>query len=189
MVSVAGLITSISLGARSTFGLYLDPVIAELGTGRSMFSLAVAIQNIVWGLSQPIAGAVAEALLRRPERSANRSSAVAMSTAIHLRNWSPAFACLSTSALVIQLMAVRAAVVVTPCCSATRCASRTGRSMSETHSRWAVSVVCRTSDTAVDAGCFREQLGDPWTPVDGFRRSSSGLDRRSFISERVGDDC
>lgn len=60
MVSVAGLITSISLGARSTFGLYLDPVIAELGTGRSMFSLAVAIQNIVWGLSQPIAGAVAD---------------------------------------------------------------------------------------------------------------------------------
>ena len=60
VVSAAGLITSISLGARATFGLYLDPVIADLGTGRSMFSLAVAIQNIVWGLSQPIAGAVAD---------------------------------------------------------------------------------------------------------------------------------
>ena len=52
--------TSISLGARSTFGLYLKPVIADLGTGREMFSIAIAIQNPVWGLSQPFAGAIAD---------------------------------------------------------------------------------------------------------------------------------
>ncbi|MFN0029712.1 MAG: MFS transporter [Acidimicrobiales bacterium] len=60
VVVAASFITSIGLGARSTFGLYLDPVIADLGTGRGMFSLAIAIQNIVWGLSQPFAGAIAD---------------------------------------------------------------------------------------------------------------------------------
>ncbi|MDH4144652.1 MAG: MFS transporter [Acidimicrobiia bacterium] len=60
VVMAGSLITSIGLGARSTFGLYLDPVIADLGTGRGMFSLAIAIQNIVWGLSQPFAGAIAD---------------------------------------------------------------------------------------------------------------------------------
>lgn len=60
VVIAASLMTSISLGARSTFGLYLKPVIADLGTGREMFSIAIAIQNLVWGLSQPFAGAIAD---------------------------------------------------------------------------------------------------------------------------------
>jgi predicted MFS family arabinose efflux permease len=60
VVGAASLITSVGLGARATFGLYLDPVITDLGTGRGMFSLAVAIQNIVWGLTQPVAGAIAD---------------------------------------------------------------------------------------------------------------------------------
>ncbi len=60
VVVAASFITSIGLGARSTFGLYLDPVITELGTGKAMFSLAIAIQNIMWGISQPFAGAIAD---------------------------------------------------------------------------------------------------------------------------------
>ncbi|MEM7325437.1 MAG: MFS transporter [Actinomycetota bacterium] len=61
LVLVAGsIITALSLGVRSTFGLFLDPVIDTLGTGRGVFALAVAIQNLVWGLSQPIAGAIAD---------------------------------------------------------------------------------------------------------------------------------
>ncbi|MCP5028450.1 MAG: MFS transporter [Actinomycetia bacterium] len=61
LVVVAGsLITTISLGVRSTFGLFLDPVIDSLGTGRGAFALAIAIQNLVWGISQPFAGAVAD---------------------------------------------------------------------------------------------------------------------------------
>lgn len=54
------IITALSLGVRSTFGLFLDPVIETLGTGRGAFALAIAIQNLVWGLSQPIAGAIAD---------------------------------------------------------------------------------------------------------------------------------
>ena len=60
VVGAASLITSIGLGARATFGVYLDPVITDLGTGRGMFSLAIAIQNIIWGLTQPVAGAIAD---------------------------------------------------------------------------------------------------------------------------------
>ncbi|MGF1598891.1 MAG: MFS transporter [Acidimicrobiales bacterium] len=60
VVGAASLITSIGLGARATYGVYLDPVITDLGTGRGMFSLAIAIQNIMWGLTQPLAGAIAD---------------------------------------------------------------------------------------------------------------------------------
>ncbi|MGB5755969.1 MAG: MFS transporter [Acidimicrobiales bacterium] len=61
LLLVAGsIITALSLGVRSTFGLFLDPVIDTLGTGRGAFALAIAIQNLVWGLSQPLAGAVAD---------------------------------------------------------------------------------------------------------------------------------
>ena len=56
----ASLITAISLGIRSTFGLFLNPVVDALGTNRAGFALAIAIQNLVWGLGQPIAGAVAD---------------------------------------------------------------------------------------------------------------------------------
>lgn len=54
------IITALSLGVRSTFGLFLDPVIDTIGSGRGVFALAVAIQNLVWGLSQPVAGAIAD---------------------------------------------------------------------------------------------------------------------------------
>jgi len=60
LVVAGGLITAASLGARSTFGLFLDPVVTTIGTGRSTFALAVAFQNLAWGLSQPFAGAIAD---------------------------------------------------------------------------------------------------------------------------------
>lgn len=60
LLSAGSVITALSLGVRSTFGLFLDPVIESIGTGRGAFALAVAIQNLVWGLSQPLAGAVAD---------------------------------------------------------------------------------------------------------------------------------
>ncbi len=61
LLMVAGsIVTALSLGVRSTFGLFLDPVIDTLDSGRGTFALAIAIQNLVWGLSQPLAGAVAD---------------------------------------------------------------------------------------------------------------------------------
>lgn len=60
VIAVGGVITAVSLGARSTFGLYLDPVVDSLGTDRGTFALAVAVQNLMWGVSQPIAGAISD---------------------------------------------------------------------------------------------------------------------------------
>jgi predicted MFS family arabinose efflux permease len=60
VLSAGCVVTALSLGVRSTFGLFLDPVVDTIGSGRGAFALAVAIQNLVWGLSQPLAGAVAD---------------------------------------------------------------------------------------------------------------------------------
>lgn len=60
VVAAGSVITAVSLGVRSTFGLFLDPVTDTFGTDRGMFALAIAIQNLVWGISQPVAGAVAD---------------------------------------------------------------------------------------------------------------------------------
>jgi len=61
VVLVAGcIVTGISLGVRATMGVYLDPITSDLGVGSGSFGLAIAIQNIVWGFGQPIAGGLAD---------------------------------------------------------------------------------------------------------------------------------
>jgi len=60
IVAAGGIITSISLGVRSTFGLFLDPIAEGLDTGRGSIALAIAVQNLVWGISQPVAGAISD---------------------------------------------------------------------------------------------------------------------------------
>jgi predicted MFS family arabinose efflux permease len=54
------LVLCISLGIRHAFGLFLTPMSAELGWGRETFALTIAVQNLVWGLTQPIAGRIAD---------------------------------------------------------------------------------------------------------------------------------
>ncbi|MGE0723710.1 MAG: MFS transporter [Alphaproteobacteria bacterium] len=49
-----------SFGLRSGFGLFLDPMSVERGWGREVFSLASAIQNLLWGLGAPFAAAIAD---------------------------------------------------------------------------------------------------------------------------------
>lgn len=50
----------LSLGTRQSFGLFLTPMTFDLGWTRETFGLAIALQNIVWGVGQPFAGAVAD---------------------------------------------------------------------------------------------------------------------------------
>ncbi len=54
---VIGLLTA---GPRSAAGQFLQPLSFAHGWGRDVFSLAIAIQNLVWGLGQPVAGAIAD---------------------------------------------------------------------------------------------------------------------------------
>jgi len=48
------------MGLRHGFGLFLQPMSADLHWGRETFAFAVAIQNIAWGIAQPFAGMIAD---------------------------------------------------------------------------------------------------------------------------------
>jgi MFS family permease len=60
LVAVGCAIALLSFGPRSALGQFLSPLSFERGWGRDAFSLALAIQNLLWGLGQPFAGAVAD---------------------------------------------------------------------------------------------------------------------------------
>ncbi len=54
------LIAMLAFGPRSALGQFLSPMSLAFGWGREVFSLALAIQNLLWGLGQPFAGAIAD---------------------------------------------------------------------------------------------------------------------------------
>ena len=54
------MVIGLTVGTRNNFGLFLKPITGELGWNRELFSLAVATQNLVWGISQPFTGAIAD---------------------------------------------------------------------------------------------------------------------------------
>src|SRR5215468_7616990 len=61
VIAVCGcLIGMMTFGPRSTLGFFLTPLSQTNGWGRDVFALAIAIQNILWGLGQPLAGAIAD---------------------------------------------------------------------------------------------------------------------------------
>jgi MFS family permease len=55
-----GIILTLSLGTRHSFGLYLQPMTLDLGWNRQTFAIALAIQNLVYGLATPFAGMMAD---------------------------------------------------------------------------------------------------------------------------------
>ena len=61
VVVVCGcLIAMISFGPRSSLGFFLTPLSQTNHWGRDVFAFAVAIQNLLWGIGQPFAGAIAD---------------------------------------------------------------------------------------------------------------------------------
>ena len=60
VVGCGCLIALITYGLRTSFGLFATPISEGRGWSPEVFALAIAIQNIVWGLGQPFAGAVAD---------------------------------------------------------------------------------------------------------------------------------
>jgi MFS family permease len=59
---VGCIIVIVSFAIRSSFGIFQIPVAEEFGWLRTEFSLAIAIQNLAWGIGQPIFGAISEKL-------------------------------------------------------------------------------------------------------------------------------
>jgi MFS family permease len=61
IIILAGCAVSlITFGPRSAMGLFMQPVSDANGWGRDVFALAFAVQNLLWGIGQPIAGAIAD---------------------------------------------------------------------------------------------------------------------------------
>lgn len=56
----SGMILSLALGTRHTFGLYLPPMTMDLGWNRETFAIAIALQNLVYGIATPFAGMIAD---------------------------------------------------------------------------------------------------------------------------------
>lgn len=56
----ASIVLILSFGIRTSFGIFLAPVSADLGLGRESFAFAIAVQNLLWGVSQPFVGAIAD---------------------------------------------------------------------------------------------------------------------------------
>src|SRR6201746_878594 len=53
-------VARLSFGPRSSLGFFVQPMGREFSWGRDVFGLALAVQNLLWGLGQPIAGAIAD---------------------------------------------------------------------------------------------------------------------------------
>ncbi len=55
-----GIVLGLNMGLRQTFGLFLEPMTADLGISRGSFSLAIAVQNLLWGVMTPFFGIFAD---------------------------------------------------------------------------------------------------------------------------------
>ncbi|MGZ5865666.1 MAG: MFS transporter, partial [Xanthobacteraceae bacterium] len=56
----AALLLTLGMGIRQSFGLFLTPVTQDLAITAADFTLALAVQNIAWGLSQALVGAIGD---------------------------------------------------------------------------------------------------------------------------------
>src|SRR3989304_6663253 len=62
----ASVMLSLAMGMRQSWGLSQPHMIRDLGITAADFSLALAVQNIVWGATQPFVGMLADRYGTRP---------------------------------------------------------------------------------------------------------------------------
>lgn len=62
VIVCGGLIAWLSTGTRQSLALFLQPMSADMNWGREVFSLAMAVQLLLWGIAQPVAGAISDKL-------------------------------------------------------------------------------------------------------------------------------
>ena len=66
LIVLSGLIISLCMGMRQSLGLFMQPMNLELGISAAAFGFSIALQNIVYGLTQPFIGALADKHGPRP---------------------------------------------------------------------------------------------------------------------------
>ena len=59
-VAFACVLLALNFGLRSSMGFFMAPISDEFGYGREVFAMSLALQNLWWGLTQPIAGAISD---------------------------------------------------------------------------------------------------------------------------------
>ena len=107
LVIVAGcLIALLSNGPRSSIGLFLAPMSETRGWSREIFALSIAIQNIMWGIGQPIAGAIAD---RYGVGRVLAAGGVLYAAGLGLMSWAPTSVWLHLSAGLLMGLGIAAA--------------------------------------------------------------------------------
>src|SRR5436305_5068702 len=66
LLILSGVIISLCMGLRQSLGLFMRPMTADFGISAATFGFAIAVQNIVWGVSQPLVGGLADRYGARP---------------------------------------------------------------------------------------------------------------------------
>jgi MFS family permease len=59
-IAAGSVIGALSFGIRSSFGIFLQPISADLGWGREVFAFSIALSSLLWGVAQPFAGMLAD---------------------------------------------------------------------------------------------------------------------------------
>jgi MFS family permease len=84
-VLIAGcVVLMLGFAIRASFGVFQIPIAEEFGWARAEFSLAIAVQNLAWGIGQPLFGAVAE---RFGDRKAIVAGALMYAAGLVLSAW------------------------------------------------------------------------------------------------------
>ena len=66
LLVLSGVIISICMGLRQSLGLFMRPMTVDAGISAATFGFSIALQNLVWGISQPFVGALADKHGARP---------------------------------------------------------------------------------------------------------------------------
>ncbi|MFZ9678862.1 MAG: MFS transporter [Quisquiliibacterium sp.] len=66
ILSGAAMMLTLAMGMRQSLGLFQPHMIRELGITAADFSFAIALQNIIWGATQPFIGAIVDRIGARP---------------------------------------------------------------------------------------------------------------------------
>ena len=84
LILLSGLIISLCMGLRQSLGLFMRPMTLDLGISAATFGFTIALQNIVWGVSQPFVGALAATPGATPQSCRYAGRCVVMNT-----SWKP----------------------------------------------------------------------------------------------------
>jgi len=121
-------ISLLSFGVRGAFGLFTAPLSGDVGVSREVYAIAIAIQNLAWGLIQPFAGFVTD---RFGPRRVMVAGAIAYAAGI-------VGLVFATTPMQIYLTAGVLAGVGMGGASFTTAVAALGRLMPESHRSWAM---------------------------------------------------